>query len=305
MRVLITGVLPTWVRQKLEEAGHAATCVPADAYVDEAKFCEGIKGFDVYISGGIESCTAKVINSADVLKTIIFLGVDYKAYIDADEAAKKGIAIHNTPGANARAVAELAAMLMLMASRKAAKMLEDFGRKEWKNQTGTELKGKRLGLIGSGPIAREVAIIAKGFGMKVSYWSRSGAKDEMKGRFSELKNVISKSDILSPHIPKAAGLFLDALSIQKLKKGAILINTCSSELVDPYALYEALGKGALACAAFDSFYAEGPKAWESSHKILFDLGSDRFFVTPQAGWRTREADDRMFEQALERLISHA
>jgi phosphoglycerate dehydrogenase-like enzyme len=301
MKILVTGILPPWALKELTRTGAEVVNVPADVYVDEAKFCEGIKGFDVYISGGIESCTAKVINSSDVLKKIIFLGVDYKVYIDADAAAKKGIVIYNTPGANSRAVAELTIMLMLMAARKAAKMLEDFGKKEWKNQTGTELKGKRLGLIGSGPIAQQVSIIARGLGMRVSYWSRSGAKEEMKGRYSELQNLLSKSDILSLHIPKSAGLFLNAEAINKLKKGAILVNTSSAELVDPASLHAALSSGRLACAAFDSFYAEGAKVWESPQRNLFELGADRFFITPHAGWRTREADDRMFEMAIEKL----
>ena len=286
MKILFTGKPPDWVTKQLESSGHKVISVAADAYVDEAKFCKGIKGIDIYVSGGIETCTAKVIEASDALKLIIFLGVDYKAYIDEAAAAKSNIPIRNTPGANARAVSELTFLLILMSARKAAQMLSDTQHKEWKPQTGSELKGKTLGLVGSGTIAQQVANIGLGFGMTVLYWSRSGAKKGMTGQYQELDSVLAQRDILSLHVSSEAGVIIDKAALDKMQPHAILINTSPAKLVDADALYTALKNDRLSAAAFDSFYTEGKDAWACGEAKLFELGAGRFFITPHAGWRT-------------------
>ena len=78
MKILATGGAPEWVAEELKSKGHELTTVAADAYVDEQKFIDGVQGFDVYISGGLETCTKAVIESTDQLKAIGFLGVDPK-----------------------------------------------------------------------------------------------------------------------------------------------------------------------------------------------------------------------------------
>ena len=303
MKVLFTGPLPDWAKNGTEALGHTVESVAADTYVDEKAFCKGIQGIDVYVSGGMEKCTQAVIASADKLKAIIFLGVDFKNYIDEAAAINRGIPIFNTPGANARAVAELTALLMLAAARKAAPMLVSAANKISKNETGTELHGKTLGILGAGHIARMVANIAAGFGMKVLYNNHTGPKPEMPAVHEGLDQVLAQSDFLSLHIPKDAGEVLSAASLAKLKRGAILINTSPARLVNADALYAALTNGQLRAAAFDSFYTEGSGAWSCPEARLFSLGPDKFFITPHAGWRTTEADDNMFKIALAHLKS--
>ncbi len=299
MKVLITGVCPDWVMKQLEILGHKVVAVAGDAYVDEAKFCESIKGVDVYVVGGLEKCTANVIQASDTLKAIIFLGVDYKAYIDVVAAAEKNIPIFNTPGANARAVAELAFLLILLSARKATRMLSDAQHKTWESQTGFELQGKTLGLLGSGPIAQQTSRIGLGFGMNVFYWSRSGARQSMAGQYRELDVVFSESDILSLHLPFAVGTFIDKTALDKMQPHTVLINTCPAKLVDADALYSALRNNKLCAAAFDPFYTEGKGAWACAEAKLFELGNEKFFITPHAGWRTVEADNNMFKIAID------
>lgn len=301
MKVLVTGGAPKWVAEELKTQGHELMVVAADAYVEEKDFVQGIQGFDVYISGGLETCTKTVINSTDSLKAIVFLGVDPKNYIDLDAASAKNIPVFTTPGANARAVAELTILLMLNAVRKATKMFRDIQNKTWKNETGFELQGKTIGLLGSGPIAQNVSKIAKGFDMNVLYWTRSGEKSSMFGTYADLNDLYSKSDIVSLHVPKDAGKIIDTEAIERFKEGAVLINTSPASLVDYEALYEALSSNRLSCSAFDCFYSEGDKAFTCEEAKLLTLGLDRFFISPHTAWRTLEADDNMFTVAVESI----
>jgi phosphoglycerate dehydrogenase-like enzyme len=301
MRILVTGGMPHSMGVKYREKGHDVVTVSADAYIDEKKFIDGIQGFDIYISGGLETCTKSVIESTNQLKAIGFLGVDPKNYIDLDTAKERNIPVHTTPGANARAVAELSILLILNAVRKAVQMFESIGNNVWQNNTGFELQNKTIGLIGSGPIAQNVSKIAQGFGMKVLYWSRSGAKDSMNGDYVTLQNLFESSDIISLHVPKDAGVILDKAAFEKIKKGAVVINTAPATLVDFSSLYDALSSEHIASAAFDCFYSEGEKAFTCEESKLLDLGSDRFFISPHAGWRTIEADEKMFNMILDAI----
>ncbi len=301
MKVLITGGAPEWFEKELKDNGHEPISVPAPTYVHEQDFIKGIKDIDVYISGGIETCTANVINGSNKLKAIIFLGVDYKNYIDETAAQARGVPIFNTPGANARAVAELTLFLILAAARNSAKMLTDISQNKWKNQTGFELLGKTIGIVGSGPIAQHVASITQAMGMTALYWSRSGEKDGMIGEFKSLNEVIQTSDIVTLHVPKESGEIINKDALENMKPSSILINTSPASLVDADALADCLKNNKIATCAFDCFYAEGDEAWNCSESKLLSLGNDRFIQTPHAGWRTTEADSNMFAIALDRI----
>lgn len=303
MKVLFTGGAPEWAVDELETRGHEAVCVPADEYVDETKFCQAIKNYDVYVSGGLEDCTAKVIESAEKLKVIIFLGTDYKAYIDEPAAQARGIPIVNTPAANARAVAELTIMLMLLVARKGARIITDAHQQKWKNQQGFELKAKTLGLIGAGNIAHHVARIGEGLGMNVLYWTRSGERPDMTGTYANMNDLLKQSDVVSLHVPKEAGVVLGPDVIALMKEGGVLVNTAPAMLVDANALYEALNSGKLSAAAFDCFYAEGEKAWTCDESKLFSLGPDKFFVSSHSGWKTAEGDGNMYRKAVDTILS--
>jgi phosphoglycerate dehydrogenase-like enzyme len=311
LNILITGDVPDWVRAKLIEQGHKVHSVSHNAYVEPETFAKGIKGFDVYVSGGDEACTANVINSADCLKSIIFLGADYKSHIDEEAALKRGVSVYNTPGANARAVAEHTFMLIKLAARDGASMLKSVRDCKWDVFIGSELEGKTIGLIGAGAIAAKVAKIALGYDMKVVYWNRSGAKQDMGGEYGEYKDqiddVLKGSDIISLHVPLAAGEIIGERELGLMKPHASLINTARARLVNADALYNTLKNNKIHSAAFDVFYKEGPDFFDCPEGKLLELGSDKFILTPHAAWKTREADDRMFQMALshiDKIVQH-
>lgn len=300
MKILFTGGVPDWTKSKLESQGHEVTAVAADHYTDPAFFAEEIVQYDAYVSGGIESCPAQVIDAGTQLKAILFLGVDSSNYIDPEAAKRNNIPVLCTPGANANAVAELTAFLMFTAARKAAHMLYDMSHQTWAAQTGFELRGKTLGLIGSGAIGQKVSVIAKALGMNVVYHTRSGAKQGMEGTYMPaINDVLAESDIISLHIPKEAGMPIDASAISNMKDGAVLINTSPATLVDANALYDALQSQKLSCAAFDCFYAEGEAAWTCEESKLLQLNKEQFIQTPHAAWRTYQADENMFAMIID------
>lgn len=301
LKILFTCDIPSWVKNSLEKNHHEVVCIGPEIYMDEARFSNQIKNCDIYVSGGGEYCTKKVMAAASRLKRIIYLGVDYRSSIDVEAAAERKIPILNTPNANARAVAEHTFLLILLSARKGVSMANAVRNRVWGSQTGFELKNKTIGLIGRGAIAIQVAEIARGFGMKVIYWSRSGAKPEMAGEYKNFDEILSQSDIVSLHVPEVSGEIIGEKALSKMKPHASLINTARAKLVNAEALYTALQTNKLASAAFDVFYSEGEKAWNCAEMKLTTLGPDKFILTPHAAWNTQEADDETYKMALNHI----
>ena len=188
------------------------------------------------------------------LGLIVRAGAGYNT-IDVAAASARGIAVSNCPGKNAIAVAELTLGLILALDRRIPDNVADlragrWNKKEYAKAAG--LKGRTLGLIGFGSIAREVATRAQAFGMHVLAWSRSfgdgNAVDFAAFGLSDITaatsaaEVIDAADIVSIHValaPETRGL-VDAALIARLKPGAFLINTSRAEVVDHDALAAAV-----------------------------------------------------------------
>src|SRR6476661_2221517 len=188
------------------------------------------------------------------------VGVDN---IELEPATRKGIAVMNTPGANAVAVAEHTIGLMLSMARfiPRANELMHAGKWEKKSLQGTELRGKTLGIVGLGKIGLEVAKRARIFGMEIvahdPFVSAAIAKDGGI-RLAGLDEVYAASDYLSLHVgltPQTQNM-INAESVKKMKKGVRLVNCARGELIDEAALAAALQEGQVAAAALDVFVSE-------------------------------------------------
>jgi len=188
------------------------------------------------------------------------VGVDN---IDLDAATRKGIAVMNTPGANAVAVAEHTIGLMLAMARQIgrANELMHAGKWEKKSLQGSELRGKALGIIGLGRIGMEVARRARAFGMTVlahdPFVSPSVAK-EQGIRMASIDDVCGQSDYLTLHVgvtEQTTGM-INSDSLKKMKKGVRLVNCARGELVVEADLVQALKEGQVAGAALDVFADE-------------------------------------------------
>src|SRR5262250_3138457 len=205
---------------------------------------------------------AALLANANKLRVIGRAGVGVDN-IELEPATRKGIAVMNTPGANAVAVAEHTIGLMLSMARfipRANELMHD-GKWEKKSLQGSELRGKTLGIIGLGKIGLEVAKRARAFGMEIvghdPFVSAALAK-ENGIRLASLDEVYAASDYLSLHVgltPQTENM-INAEALKKIKKGARLVNCARGELIDEAALAVALQEGHVASAALDVFVKE-------------------------------------------------
>jgi len=233
---------------------------------------------------------AGLLEHAQKLKVIGRAGVGVDN-IDLEAATRLGIAVMNTPGANAVAVAEHTFALMLALARHIvrADVTTRGGKWEKKSLQGTELRGKTLGIVGLGRVGLEVARRARVFNMEMvahdPFVSASVAR-ELGIKLASLEEVYAVADYLSLHVgltPQTASM-INADSLKKMKKGVRLVNCARGELIDDAALAAALQSGHVAGAALDVFTEEPPKGSPL-------LALENVIATPHIAGSTHEAQD--------------
>jgi D-3-phosphoglycerate dehydrogenase / 2-oxoglutarate reductase len=255
---------------------------------------------DALIVRSAVQADAKLLAHAHKLRVIGRAGVGVDN-IDLEAATHKGIAVMNTPGANAVAVAEQSMGMMLAMARHLcrADALMHAGKWEKKSLQGTELRGKTLGIIGLGRIGMEVARRARAFGMDLvghdPFVSVSVAK-EQGIRLAELEDVYAVADYITLHVgltPQTTGM-INETSIAKMKKNVRLVNCARGELVNEADLAKALQRGHVAAAAIDVFTEEPPK-----NSPL--LGLQNVVLTPHTGGSTAEAQEAVGVQIAQQV----
>ncbi len=242
---------PTWIVVTHDQLGGdlAAALVDADALIVRSA---------VQVDG-------KMLSGAKKLRVVGRAGVGVDN-IDVDAATKAGIAVMNTPGANAVAVAEhtLALMLGLARHIPRAASTTRAGKWEKKSLEGQELRGKTLGIIGLGRIGLEVARRARAFDMKLvahDPFVTAAIAREHGIELAERDAVFAVADYISLHVgltAQTAGM-INEKSLAKMKRGVQIVNCARGELVDEAALAAALASQHVAGAALDVFTEEPPK----------------------------------------------
>jgi D-3-phosphoglycerate dehydrogenase len=288
-KILITDGIDKGAAEALRSAGHEVV----ERFCPPEELCVKVKDFDVIVVRSATKITKEVLDGAMTtgkLSLIIRGGVGVDN-IDVNYAKELGIAVKNTPAASSNAVAELAIGHMFAVARHIdiSNVTMREGAWEKKKYSGYELRGKTLGLIGFGRIARETARIARGIGMNVVYNSRSGKKEGCDDfEYRPFEEVLSDSDFISLHVPadKKSGELIGAKEFALMKDGAYLINCARGGVVDEDALLEALDSGKLGAAALDVFETEPPK----NERIL---KHDRISLTPHIGASTKEAQQKI------------
>lgn len=234
--------------------------------------------------------------------------------IDVEYAQSKGIQVVNTPEASSASVAEMVMAHVYSLFRN----LHDANRtmplegetkfKELKKAYGKahELRGKTMGIIGFGRIGREVAKNAIGAGMKVIAYNRTqkeievpieffdGQKVVFKFKTQSFEDVLAQSDVISLHIPAQEKHIIGAEEIEKMKDGAMIINTARGGVVDEEALLEALDSGKIAGAGLDVFEDE-PKP---SVRLLMN---EKISMSPHLAGSTEEAQERIGMELAEQI----
>ncbi len=227
------------------------------------------------------------------LKHVVFLGTGARSYMNPEELAELGIAVHIIKGYGDTAVAECAIALMWAAAKDLSYMDREMRDGKWLRRDGMQLTGKTIGLIGYGGIAAEVARIAAGSGMRVLAWNRS-PKSDPNAAFTGLDELLAQSHVVSLHLllNDETRDFLSAERIARMRPGAILINTARGALVDEAAMVAALQSGHLAHAGLDVFVTEPLPA----DHILTRLPN--VTLSAHSAFRTPEASDNLINAAL-------
>ncbi|MAC78602.1 MAG: hypothetical protein CML66_11140 [Rhodobacteraceae bacterium] len=224
--------------------------------------------------------------------------------IDRPAANARGIAIVNTPGTNARSVAEHTLSLMLACARRLlpADAATRAGHFEHREQAGAvDLAGRTLGLVGFGEIGRRVAVLARALDMEVLVLSAHADPDALAGigatRASGLEDLLTRSDVLSLHGVPGSIPVLDARLLGLLPRGAMVINTARGAMIDEAALAEALQSGQLGGAGLDAFQTE-PLPADS-----FLIDCPNLVLTPHIGGSSREALQRTSAEAARKVLA--
>ncbi len=204
--------------------------------------------------------TAEVLQACPRLRLISIWGTGTDN-VDLRAAAARDITVTNTPGANAVAVAEHTVALMLAVVKQLAQADQAMRQGGWPRNLVPQLRGKRLGLIGTGLIGREVAGMARGLGMEVVAWTfhpNAGLAASLGLRYAELDQLLGTSDIVSVHLRATPDThhFLNRDRLALLKPTAFLVNTARGALIDEAALVEWLREKRIAGAALDVFATE-------------------------------------------------
>ena len=226
-----------------------------------------ISNYDAIIVRSRTKLTADILENAENLKVIGRAGVGLDN-IDLNKAQELNITVLNTPEAPSVSVAELSLGLMFALARKISDADHTMHQGKWNKSQylGYTLKGKKLGLIGFGNIAKELARDALALGMKVGVYSRFSkgqvAIDEAKNMgctiYPSIEDLLRDAQIISLHLPSTSKTdnIIDHEKIKLMKKDAIIINTARGSLIDEKALVKALDTKEIEGAALDVFREE-------------------------------------------------
>ena len=259
-----------------------------------------LESADALIVRSAVQVDAALLAKAPKLRVIGRAGVGVDN-IELEPATRQGIAVMNTPGANAVAVAEHTLAMMLAMGRHLcrADALMHAGKWEKKSLQGTELRGKTLGVVGLGRIGMEVARRAQAFGMTIvghdPFVSTVVAKQQGI-RLANLDEVFAQADYLTLHVgltPQTTGM-INATSIKKMKPGVRLVNCARGELVDETALADGLKSGQIGAAALDVFAQEPLKNSPLT-------GMTNVVLTPHIGGSTQEAQEAVGYQIAQQV----
>src|SRR3954466_4824630 len=263
-RVLLTTAQVSSVTDELVrplvDAGHELAQLPGAQTASEDTLIAALAGAAGVIAG-VEKYTARLFEATPDLKVIARTGVGYDA-IDVDAATASGVLVTTTPGANHHSVAEAAIGMIVGALRRFAFADRQMRATGWNPRPyGIELRGKTVGVIGTGLVGREVVKRLQGWEVEilVSDVVRDQAfADRYGARYVELAELFSTADVVTVHAPLLPSThhLVSETVLRSMKPSAYLINTSRGPLVDEAALATALKGGWIAGAALDVFETE-------------------------------------------------
>ena len=221
------------IREVVEQAGDELVLL--EKYTEKAQLLDAVKDVDALIIRS-DKVDKEVLDAAQQLKIVVRAGAGYDN-VDLDAATAHQVCVMNTPGQNSNAVTELAFGMMVMAVR-------NF----YNGTSGTELKGKKLGIHAFGNVGRNVARIAQGFGMEVYAYDAFCPKEVIEAAgvkaVDSAEALYETCNIVSLHIPATAETknSINAALVGKMPKGGILVNTARKEVINEAELIQLMEK---------------------------------------------------------------
>ena len=261
------------IRKEVEEAGNKLVLL--EKYTEKQQLLDAVKDVDAMIIRS-DKVDADVLDAAKQLKIVVRAGAGYDN-IDLEAATAHNVIAENTPGQNSNAVAELVFGMLVYAVR-------NF----YNGKAGTEIMGKKLGILAFGNVGRNVARIAKGFGMDVYAYDAFCPKDVIEAAgvhaVDSQEALFETCDVVSLHIPATPETrqSINHDLVAKMKKGGILVNTARKEVIDEAGLI------ALMNEREDLKYVTDIKPDADAEFAKFE---GRYFSTPKKmGAQTAEAN---------------
>jgi glycerate dehydrogenase len=266
----------------------------------------------VRVGGAQAILVNKIVLSREVLAglpDLRYVGVLATGYnlVDVAAARERGIVVTNIPAYGTQSVAQHAIALLLHLTNQVALHDAAVRAGEWGAQPDwsyaktplMELAGRTFGVIGFGRIGRQTARVAHALGMKMLAYSDSmqGPGEEFPFMWISLKGLLDESDVVSLHCPLTDDTrgMINAHTLKRMKRTAILLNTSRGALVDEAALAAALNAGTIAGAGLDVLHEEPP-----AHGSPL-LTAKNCVITPHIAWATREARSRLLGIAVDNL----
>lgn len=239
MKVLIATAKPfaaeavQGIKREFEGTGHEVVLL--EKYETNEQLLDAVKDVDAMIVRS-DKITAEVLDAAKNLKIVVRAGAGFDS-IDCQYAKEKNVVVENTPGQNANAVAELVMGMLVYVARN-----------HFNGKSGHELMGRRLGLLAFGNVGRNVARIAKGFGMEVSAYDAfvpaEAIEKEGVHACKDQKELFEISDVLSLHIPATPETIksINYDMVNLMPKGGILVNAARKEVIDEEGLLKLMNE---------------------------------------------------------------
>ena len=267
------------IKEIIEKAGFELALL--EKYTEKSQLLAAVADVDAIIIRS-DKIDAEVMDAAKNLKIVVRAGAGYDN-VDLEAATARNIVVMNTPGQNANAVAELVLGLLVYCVR-------NF----YNGKAGSELMGKKLGILAFGNVGRNVARIAKGFGMEVCAYDAFCPADVIEA--AGVKAMASQADIVSLHIPATAETkqSINYDLCNTMKKGAILINSARKEVIDEAGLLKLMAERE------DLKYITDIKPDADADFAKFE---GRYFSTPKKmGAQTAEANTNAGLAAANQIV---
>lgn len=306
-RVFVARTLPPSAMEKIEQScsmdvWEGELPPPRDALIQRVRGCDGL------LSLLTDKIDAEVMDASACLAVISNYAVGFDN-IDIAAADERRIQVGNTPGVLTETTADLAFALLMAAARRIAEADRFTRAGEWETWSpmllcGRDIHHATLGIVGLGRIGQEIAKRARGFDMRILYYSdqrNEQAEHDLGIEFVELDRLLSKSDFISLHVPLTGATrhLIGPRELRLMKPTAILVNTSRGPVVDQQALYQALRDRRIAGAGLDVFERE---PIEPGNPLLT---LDNIVVAPHIGSASVATRTKMAMMAAENLIEGA